>query len=101
MSPLRALPAQVARELDRLGERWRQLPLTQAVSAVSAVRALAQALADEAAARTGMPAVPLPDLGPAVALDQLRVTVWDALAAGVVDEAGLVDRLVQLRRSLP
>jgi hypothetical protein len=92
------LPPELRVELDRLGERWRQLPLTQAVSSSSGVRALAQALADEVADAESMPRALLPDLGPAVALDELRVTVWDAVQAGVLD--GLVERLAVLRRYL-
>jgi len=94
-----ALPEGVARELTRLGERWQQLPLAQALSAAPRVRAFAQSLADEAAARSGMPSTPLPDLGPAVALDQLRVTVWDALVCGVA-KVRLAERLGELRRGL-
>jgi hypothetical protein len=40
----------------------------------------------------------VPDLGPAVALDQLAVMVWDASAAGV--GADLPERLATLRRAL-
>ncbi len=95
-----ALPEGVARELTRLGERWQQLPLAQALFAAPRVRALAQALVDATAAHAGMPPARLPDLGPAVALDQLRVTVWDALVAGAVDEPGLSESLAEVRRSL-
>ncbi len=38
---------------------------------------------------------PLPDLGPAVAMDQLRVVVHDACAEG--RGAGLAERLATLR----
>jgi hypothetical protein len=41
---------------------------------------------------------PVPDLGPAVAMDQLTVVVYDASEAG--PPADLVARLVTLRRAL-
>jgi hypothetical protein len=40
----------------------------------------------------------VPDLGPAVVMDQLTVIVYDECAAGRTD--GLVERLAELRRSL-
>jgi len=41
---------------------------------------------------------PVPDLGPAVVVDQLIVLVWDAYAAGVGD--GILQRLTEARREL-
>lgn len=64
-------------ELGRLSGRWHQLPLGQALPHVGAVRALAQRYADRAASRTGSPSRALPELGPAVVMDQLAVTVYD------------------------
>jgi hypothetical protein len=40
----------------------------------------------------------VPDLGPAVVMDQLTVLVYDACAAGVGDR--LAERLADLRRTL-
>jgi hypothetical protein len=45
------------------------------------------------------PAGPVPDLGPAVVMDQLTVLVYDACAAGG-DTDRLATRLGDLRRSL-
>jgi len=92
------VPDAVRVELERLDGRWRQLPLDQALRAVPAVRALVQALADEVAAARGMPSAPVPDLGPAVALDQLRVMAFDAVQAGLGQP--LAERLANLRRTL-
>ncbi|MBK8470212.1 MAG: hypothetical protein WAR57_13330 [Candidatus Phosphoribacter sp.] len=95
----RLVPDPVRDELDRLAERWRQLPLDQALGVSEVVLATAQRLADEVAARTGMPPAHLPDLGPAVVLDQLRVQAYDAVQAAM--DGDLADRLAQLRRALP
>jgi hypothetical protein len=92
------VPDPVRIELERLDGRWRQLPLDQAFRAVPAVRALVQALADEVAAARGMPPAPVPDLGPAVVLDQLRVMAFDAVQASL--DHLLAERLADLRRTL-
>ena len=92
------LPEAVRIELERLDGRWRQLPLDQALRAVPTVRVLLQALADEAGAASGMPPAAVPDLGPAVVVDQVRVLTFDAIQAGLGE--GLADRLADLRRSL-
>lgn len=42
---------------------------------------------------------PLPDLGPAVVMDQLRVVVFDAVATGDGPPADLAERLAALRLS--
>ena len=81
-----ALPEPVRVELDRIGARWSALPLEGALARGPAVRAVAQSLAG----------APLPDLGPAVLVDQLRVVAYDAACAGD-DVAPL---LQDLRRSL-
>ncbi|HRW19085.1 MAG TPA: hypothetical protein P5181_09600 [Dermatophilaceae bacterium] len=98
--------APAAEELERLVGRWRQLPLDQALRYAARVRAVAEQLlakAEPARAPAAEPApapgvestVRLADLGPVTALDQLRVAVHDALAAGVADGeiAGLLTRL--------
>lgn len=89
----------VGAELERVDRRWQQLPLDHALTRVPAVRALVQQLADEAAAARRLPAAPVPDLGPAVLVDQLRVMVHDHAAAGL-DPVPLAERLTTLRRSL-
>jgi len=86
------LPDDVSRELERVVRRWRELPADRALTASGAVREVVQDLADATAGR------PVPDLGPAVLIDQLRVLVWDAASAGVPE---LADRLADLRRTIP
>ncbi|CAN5477660.1 hypothetical protein BH23ACT6_BH23ACT6_01500 [soil metagenome] len=80
--------------------RWQQLPLDRALSASAMVRELVQRLADEVAAASGMPSHPVPDLGPAVLMDQLRVMVFDYQDAGLPPQPLAAD-LGDLRRSLP
>lgn len=60
----------------------------------------AQELADRVAGHRGMPPQRLPDLGPAVLMDQLRVVVYDYRTEGL-DSVDLARQLVELRRSLP
>ncbi|GAA1175573.1 hypothetical protein GCM10009584_16240 [Ornithinimicrobium humiphilum] len=91
---------QVGTELERVVRRWQQLPLDRALPAVPTVHAAVQALADGASDAQGLPRDPVPDLGPAVLMDQLRVMVYDWRAAGL-DEDELAARLTELRRSLP
>ncbi|CAN7329868.1 hypothetical protein GCM10022415_05940 [Knoellia locipacati] len=86
------LPDDVSRELERVVRRWRELPADRALAASPAVRDVVQDLADATAGQ------PVPDLGPGVLIDQLRVLVWDAASAGVPE---LTERLADLRRSLP
>ena len=86
------LPDDVGRELERVVRRWRELPADRALAASPAVREVVQDLADATAGRL------VPELGPAVLIDQLRVLVWDAASAGVPE---LADRLADLRRTLP
>ena len=62
------IPDDVATELGRVVRRWQQLPLDRAAERVAGVHELMADLAGE----------PLPDLGPAVVMDQLRVVVFDA-----------------------
>lgn len=80
------IPEDVATELDRAARRWQQLPLDRATEALPGVHALMADLAGEA----------LPDLGPAVAMDQLRVVVFDA-CAGEGSPPDLAGRLASLR----
>ena len=109
-SPVRQ---EVATELQRVVDRWRQLPLDHALSYAGRVRALVQSLADAVAMgdamRDGMgngmangapaPSVPaVPDLGPATLMDQLTVLVHDASAAAVTPT--LAEDLANLRREL-
>lgn len=85
------VPQGVADELRRVVRRWQQLPLDHALRCVPAVR---QVLADLAPA--DVPDVP--DLGPAVVMDQLTVLVYDACGAGRAE--GLEAALAGLRRQL-
>ncbi|MFC7594562.1 hypothetical protein ACFQU3_04535 [Terrabacter sp. GCM10028922] len=91
-------PQEVSDELRRVVERWHQLPLDHALSRMPPVRALVQSLADRAAGARGLTPQWVPDLGPAVVMDQLTVMVRDAWAAGV--GADLAARLADLRRAL-
>ncbi len=91
--------ASVAAELGRVARRWQQLPLDRALAASGGVLALVQDLADEVAARDGLQLEPVPDLGPAVLIDQLRVMVFDHQRAGL-DPATLASRLATLRQSI-
>lgn len=93
-------PDAAGTELERVVRRWQQLPLDHALRAVPAVRQVVQALADDTARVGGLPLTEVPDLGPAVLPDQLRVMVHDWRAAGM-PEADLAARLTALRRSLP
>ena len=90
----------VGTELERVVRRWQQLPLDRALPAVPGVAQLVQALADETAGAAGLPVVPVPDLGPAVLMDQLTVMVHDWRTAGLSEDE-LADRLTTLRRALP
>ena len=72
--------------------RWQQLPLDHALSCLPAVRVLLDELAG--------PAGPVPDLGPAVLMDQLTVLVYDACATGSAPSDDLARRLGDLRREL-
>ena len=79
-------------------QRWQQLPLDHALSCVPRVRRLLEELGGGA----------VPDLGPAVLMDQLTVLVYDACSASGPAEAStrhtdiaeLEQRLADLRRSL-
>ncbi len=86
------VPEDVHAELTRVVRRWHQLPLDHARRAVPTVRVLLGELAGDRAGD-------LPDLGPAVLMDQLAVLVHDACASGRA--TGLAGRLATLRRGLP
>ena len=89
MAPARSpVPQEVDEELRRVVRRWQQLPLDHALACMPAVQGLLRDLAGRA----------VPDLGPAVAMDQLAVLVYDACAAG--DQDGLADSLQRLRAGL-
>ena len=99
--PRSPVPQEVATELQRVVERWRQLPLDRALSYAGRVRALVQSLADAVAEASGTPASAapaVPDLGPATLMDQLTVLVHDANAAEVTST--LANDLANLRREL-
>jgi hypothetical protein len=87
------VPPEVSTELERVARRWRELPLDHARACVPVVRALV----DDLAAPVGTGRT-VPDLGPAVLLDQLTVLVYDACAAGRADD--LASRLADLRHAL-
>lgn len=93
------VPDEVQTELARLARRWRQLPLGQAQSYAAQLRAAAREFADAVPVDNGAGAgAEIRDLGPAAALDQLRVLVYDASAAGLT--LGLAERLAVLRRAV-
>jgi len=72
--------------------RWHQLPLDHALSCAPTVRRLV----DDLAGASG----PVPDLGPAVLMDQLTVLVYDTCAGDDAPPAELATRLADLRRDL-
>ena len=92
------VPRAVETELERLAERWRQLPLDRALSYSGRVRALVQSLADRAAELSGIPSAAVPDLGPATLMDQLTVMVYDV--SGSSTPSTLEEDLATLRRGL-
>jgi hypothetical protein len=102
------VPREVETELERVAERWRQLPLGHALAYSGRVRALVQTLADRAAQTSGMRSAVVPDLGPATLMDQLTVMVYDASAATtksqpetpIATTSTLVADLAMLRRDL-
>jgi hypothetical protein len=78
-------------ELDRIRRRWGELPIDRAEARMPVLRHL---LADLTPRAPG----PVPDLGPAVVVDQLAVLVWDAYANGRGD--GIPQLLTLARREL-
>ena len=83
-------------ELDRIRRRWSELPVDRAEARMPVLRRLLADLAPRSSHSlrithrgpplTGPPRwlirTVVPDLGPAVVVDQLTVLVWDAYAAG-------------------
>jgi len=98
------VPPEVSSELQRVVQRWRQLPLDRALSYSADVRALVQSLADSVAGSTGLPPAVVPDCGPATLMDQLTVMVYDATTTSGpgTDTAttNLAQDLATLRRTL-
>ena len=68
--------------------RWQELQVDHALSCMSRVHRFVDDLAG----------APVPDLGPAVVMDQLTVVVYDACESGGQDD--LTARLAELRRDL-
>ena len=97
-TPGSPVPQEIRAELQRVVERWRQLPLDQALSYAGRVRALVQSLADGVAEANGVPTSTVPDCGPATLMDQLTVMVYDASATALTST--LADDLARLRREL-
>src|SRR5829696_7589413 len=104
MAPSRAgspTPREVSDELRRVVERWHQLPLDHAISRMPSVRVLVQSLADRSAGDRNPAGQPVPDLGPAVVMDQLAVMLYDLFQVRPgTDPAGVTDELAGIRRSL-
>lgn len=73
--------------------------MDRAVRASAAVRDVTQALADETARACGLSVRVVPDLGPTVLIDQLRVMTYDAQQAGL-DPDDIARRLTDLRRAI-
>ncbi len=95
------IPQVVSDELKRVVERWHQLPLDHALSRMPSVSLLVQSLADRVAAARGNAPQPVPDLGPASAVDQLAVMVFDLFrAAPGTDPASVAHELAGIRRTL-
>ncbi|WP_202865083.1 hypothetical protein [Serinicoccus sediminis] len=92
--------AVVDTETERVVRRWQQLPLDRAQAAYPGVRGVVQELADAVADRVGEERATVPDLGPGVVVDQLRVMVYDWRQADL-PVADLAERLTALRRGLP
>ena len=82
------IPEDIATELGRAVRRWQQLPLDRAAERVCEVHELMAGLAGQS----------VPDLGPGVVMDQLRVVVFDA-CAGEGSPPRLAERLAELRLS--
>lgn len=81
------VPEAVTHELTRAVRRWQQLPLDRAESFVPAVHDL---MADIAGTS-------VPDLGPAVIMDQLRAVIYDAYQAPDPPPSDLAQRLAEVR----
>ncbi|TQJ52053.1 hypothetical protein [Phycicoccus sp. SLBN-51] len=105
------VPQGVADELRRVVQRWQQLPLDHALRCVPPVRDVLARLvplgvteaAGDRLARGELDGATVPDLGPAVVMDQLTVLVYDACAADSSPARGAQVQalLADLRRALP
>ncbi|MBW8171956.1 hypothetical protein K0651_02690 [Ornithinimicrobium sp. Arc0846-15] len=103
LSSAHASPSDVVDvEIERLDRRWQQLPLDQALLAfpgfLQAVRQIAERTPWPQGLRVDRQSVP--DLGPGVAIDQLKVVCADYTQAGGQPD-WLAAHLTALRRSLP
>ena len=101
-------------ELDRIRRRWAELPLERAEARMPVLRHLLAELAPRSSRPTAKsppadagrgcspvgesPTTEVPDLGPAVVVDQLAVLVWDACSQGRGD--GIPALLAGARRAL-
>jgi hypothetical protein len=95
------IPHEVSDELRRVVERWHQLPLDHALSRMPSVAVLVQSLADRVAGARGVEPRQVPDLGPAVVMDQLTVMVHDLFTAQPgTDPAAVAEELAGIRRAL-
>jgi len=102
-TPPSPISDEVGIELQRVVERWRQLPLDRALSYAAPVRALVQSLADGVAEASSSAPSLVPDLGPASLMDQLTVMVHDASAIAMSSSAltwSPAEELASLRREL-
>ena len=94
---------EIRTELARIERRWSELSLERALAALPSVRETLDQLTHDAATP------PVPDLGPATALHQLKVLVWETCTARAEAESegradGIpdpLDLLTTLRRALP
>ncbi|NYJ73709.1 hypothetical protein [Allobranchiibius huperziae] len=84
-------PDDVRRALQRVTLRWRQLPVDRADALSATVRTFAARCAE-------LDPADIPELGPATAVDQLSVAVFDACASG--RSAHLSERLGELLAQL-
>ena len=89
-APVDVVAPEARVELDRIRRRWAELPLDRAQARMPVLRRLLADLAPHA--------TPVPDLGPAVVVDQLTVLVWDAYANDRGD--GIPVLLTRARREL-
>ena len=99
------VPRDVADELKRVVERWHQLPLDHALSRMPLTADLVQRLADDVAQARRRATTKVPDLGPAVLMDQLAVMVHDHCAAFGPSQPGtrvtdVASELSGIRRAL-
>ncbi len=85
------VPAGIRTELERLGERWRTLPLDRALCHASALRAAAERCAELLPNTYGAPTELVRDLGPACALDQLSTLAYDLCEHRARDAAHAVE----------